>query len=121
MTKTTTSQTMTQRIKKNFPMLNALYHCKKAVDRKNILKTANPELIKALCDCVLNVLRCTVPINSHQKKKLRRKKKVLRSLVDPNKSIISKKKLLVQHGGSPLTLLVPLLAPVINSLIKEIF
>ena len=109
---------MTQRIKKNISMLNALCHCK-SKKQQHILKVAGPDLVKAICDCALNVLRGTIPITSDQKKKLRPFKNVLRSLADPKKTVASKKKLLVQRGGSPL-MLIPLLAPIIKQVIDEI-
>ena len=105
---------MTQRMKRQMPMLNALCHCK-ATEQKQIFKSAQPDLVKAICDCVTNVIHGRIPISHHQKRKIQHKKKVLRDLANPNKTTTAKKKLLVQHGSGIFSaLLKPLIGTLFN-------
>lgn len=109
---------MTQRMRKNFPMLKALHSCSKS-NQKQILKAAKPELIKAVCDCIVNVVYGKVPINTQNKTKLRKKIKVLKELTDPKKPTLRKKKLLVQHGGGILSSILGVVIPTLaGALIK---
>ena len=93
---------MTQRMKRNANMLKALHSCSKN-DQKMLLKSAKPDLINAICDCLTNVVYGKIPISSQMKTKLRRKKKVLKELTDPKITTVRKKNLLVQHGGGIIT------------------
>jgi hypothetical protein len=103
---------MTERIKRNIGMLNAIHSCSKE-DKKLLLKAAKPDLVKAVCDCVVNVVHGRVPISNQVKGKLRKKIKVLKELTNPRKSTARKKKLLVQHGGG---LLSSILGPIIKTI-----
>ena len=93
---------MTQRMKRNANMIKALHSCSKN-DQKMLLKSAKPDLINAICDCLTNVVYGKIPISSQMKTKLRRKKKVLKELTDPKVTTVRKKNLLVQHGGGIIT------------------
>ena len=72
---------MTKRMKRNLDWLNALSCCTKS-EQKQLLLTARPERINAVCDCIKNVLNGNIPVNQKVKQKLSSKKKVLRELVD---------------------------------------
>jgi len=104
---------MTQRINKNLHLLKALHQCSNKETQKNILKTAKPELIHAICDCILNILKGNVSITKYQKKKLLLNKKVLRQLAQRKRNSTYRKKLLVQHGAGFLT---SILGPVLKTL-----
>ena len=93
---------MTQRMKRNAHMIKALHSCSKN-DQKILLKSAKPDLINAICDCITNVVYGKIPISSQVKTKLRRKKKVLKELTNPKVSTVRKQNLLVQHGGGIIT------------------
>ena len=71
-----------------------------ARQRKAILQTADNQLLKALCECILNVLKETVPISNSEKQQLSRHKKTLIALADKKVPFHRKKKTIVQHGGS---------------------
>ena len=80
---------MTQRMKRNANMIKALHSCSKN-DQKMLLKSAKPDLINAICDCLTNVVYGKIPISSQMKTKLRRKKKVLKELTDPKVTTVRK-------------------------------
>ena len=103
---------MTQRVNKNLSLLKTLHQCSLA-EQKNILKSARPELVNAICDCILNILQGNVPISTYHKRKLKAKKDILRKLVHPRKNSSHRKKLLVQHGAGFLT---SILGPVLKAI-----
>ena len=74
---------------------------------KAIVKTADPGLVKCLCECALNVIKGTVPITQHQKRRLARRKTDLRNLVKSKTSAKTKKRILQKGGILPL---IPLIA-----------
>ena len=79
-------------------MLQAMHSCSKD-DQKSLVKIAKPQLIHALCDCIVNVVHGRVPINNSQKNKLKKKIKVLKVLTNRKTPTVRKKKLLMQHGA----------------------
>ena len=83
-------------------MIKALHSCSKN-DQKILLKSAKPDLINAICDCITNVVYGKIPITAQVKTKLRRKKKVLKELTNPKVSTVRQQNLLVQHGGGIIT------------------
>lgn len=107
---------MTKRIIKNFELIKALDQCNN-VEKKQLLKTARPELVNAICDCIHNVLQGKVSISNQQKKKLKLKKKILRQLVDHKNKSSKRKRLLTQHGSGFLS---SILGPVIKVIAEVI-
>ncbi len=83
--------------------------------RKAILKHADTDLMKCLCECAHNVIKGNIPISTHQKSRLKRYKEDLRSL-SSNKGTLAHKRKIVQKGGFLSALLAPLLAPIIAPL-----
>ena len=77
--------------------------------RKRILKDCNSSLLYCLCECALNVLKGTVPLEKAQKKRLGRFKHKLRKLAS-KKTRVKIKKRLVQTGGFIGALLTPVLS-----------
>ena len=73
--------TMSRAVKDNLDFLRVLSKCSPR-QRKAILQTADNQLLKALCECILNVLKETVPISNSEKQQLSRHKKTLIALVD---------------------------------------
>ena len=82
---------MTHRMKKNIQLLHALNQCSPA-EQKQLLKVARPELIHAICDCIINVVHGKVSVSSYQKNKLRKNIGTVRQLCKHNNSAIKKKK-----------------------------
>ena len=97
---------MAQRLRKNHDLLKLLVKCTPA-QRKAILEVADEALITTICECVLNVLKGTVPVSKPAKKKLLPHKKSLIALAEKCTPLKKKKKLLVQHGGNFLSVLLP--------------
>ena len=100
---------MSQHVKSNAHLLKVLAECTPKL-RKNILEKASVGLLRSLCECSLNVLKGNVKLNSHQKRKLSRHKKKLRTLADHKVPNSRKKKLLIQQGGFIGALLQPILS-----------
>ena len=103
---------MTNRMLRNHSMLQLLNQCTPQ-QRTALLKTAKPDLIHALCDCIANVLHKNILITSQQKGVLAKKKNVLRELARKSTKTARKKKLLVQHGGG---ILKTILGTIINAI-----
>ena len=97
---------MAQRLRKNHDFLKLLAKCTPA-QRKAILRTADDSLVKTICECVLNVLKETVPVSKPAKRKLLKHKKSLTSLAEKSTPLHKKKKILVQKGGNFLSVLLP--------------
>jgi len=72
---------------------------------KTILKVADDALVRTLCEYILTVLIETVPVSKPAKRKLLTHKKFLIALAE--KSTPLEKKILVQHGGNFLSVLLP--------------
>ncbi|KAJ8665471.1 hypothetical protein QAD02_007133 [Eretmocerus hayati] len=106
---------------KRVALLNALCHASSR-QRLALLKTADRDLIRCICECVLNVLRGVVTLDNSQAKRLRKYKNILRELIrEPNAKVAStwtsKRKKIVQSGGAFLPVL---LSSVLSTLISKI-
>lgn len=108
---------MTSHIRKHAAILREIAKAKPEM-RKSILKVADKELMRCICECAKNTLNGNVKLHSHQKRKLARHKHILRQLVSPGKSWKSKRKVVVQSGGFLLPLLAPILGTVLSSIIN---
>ncbi|PVD35100.1 hypothetical protein C0Q70_06381 [Pomacea canaliculata] len=75
---------------------------------KEVLKGASPDLIKAISECSLNVLKGHVHLTPAQKKRLCKYKEDLRLLARRNTSVKRRKQIL-QKGGFLSFLLKPIL------------
>lgn len=108
-----------KRLKENKHMLFVL---KKATPklRKAILKSAPDELIKAINEIAYNILNGNHRIGKKNKENLKKYKSQLRKLTQPNKSLKTKRKVLVQNGGSFLPyLLSTVLSGLIGKLLEQ--
>lgn len=100
---------------KTLDVLRALRHLKKQ-QRSKILRGAHKELIKCICEIVLNLLHGNIDVTTEQKNKLKRHRQLLRQIGAKTGSWSKKKKIIVQSGGG---FLIPLLAPIIGSLLAS--
>lgn len=109
---------MSARLRRYAGHLKSLQKAKPS-ERKILLKKASPDLIKAICECVINILKGTVPLKTFQKNKLKTHKIILRNLQNKKININKKKKLLIQKGGF-LPLLLSVLAPIISGVVGSL-
>jgi len=103
-----TTMTLTD-IKRNFCILHDLQNAGK-FKRIRLLKEADAEVVKAIAECVYNVLFGDVDLTPEEFSKLKREKQFMRDLVKKKKSVKKKKELLIQKGGALPLLLGPALA-----------
>jgi hypothetical protein len=105
--------------KKHLPLLQYLAKGKPRIV-KAIIKEADPEVTKAICECAHNVLKGNVPLDPAQFKKLKRYRKQLLLLTDKKVSNKQKSNVLQKGGfvGSLLSVAIPALASIIGGLVK---
>lgn len=94
--------------------LCVLRDCNKKI-HKSLVHSADAELIKTICECVLNCLNGNVKLSDSDKHKLMKHKNCLRKLLS-NKanSIEQKKKIIIQKGSGFL----PIILSAVLSLLK---
>jgi hypothetical protein len=97
---------MSRRVKKNYHHLKVL-STSKPNQVKALLKVADDDLIKSVCECVYNVLKSTVPVTLRKKQQLAKHKSPLLTLVNKQVPLSKKRKVLEQKGGNFLSLLLP--------------
>ena len=88
---------MAQRLRRNHDFLKLPAKCTPA-QRKAILKEADDPSVKTICECILNVLKETVPVSKSVKRKLLPHKKSLIALAEKSTPLNKKKKILAQQG-----------------------
>ena len=110
---------MSQRVKKNVESLLYLSKAKPAIVKK-VIQQADRDLLNALNECALNVLKGHVKLTKYQKAKLKPYCKHLRCLVDKKQTVKQKKGALQTGGFLPALLgplagvLIPLLGKVLS-------
>lgn len=108
---------MSRAVINNSEVLRFLHKAKPQY-RKAILKAADENLVRCLCECVHNTLKGRVRLSSVQQKKLSKHRNILRRLARKGESLKVKKKFIIQKGGAFLPLL---LAPLITGVLGSIF
>lgn len=104
-------------VKKNLIRLKQLCKTSKK-DRDQILKSADIELIRCLCEIADNTLNNNVQLTNAQYEKLVRHKSTLRKLCKKGEGWKKKKKIIRQTGGFLLPLLVPILSLLLGKIIN---
>lgn len=87
-------------------------------ERRKLLQVANLMLIRSIVECVQNVLKGNIQLKKCSIDKLRTHKKILRKIRSQGNKLKQKKKIIIQHGGSFLPIL---LAPVIGVIAEKFF
>ena len=105
---------MSERIKRNLPLIRALAKARTLRERKLIMDTGGDDLVKSICECVTNVLRGNVRLKPKERRRLARYKRALRRIMNA-KGIGAKRRHLVQKGG--LAFLPALIGPLLGALI----
>jgi hypothetical protein len=103
---------MSVHMRRHVDLLKVLHQAKPKL-RKAMLKHLEPSCIKAICDCVLNILKSVVKMSPVQKRKLARHKDHLRVLVKKGTPLKKRRQTIVQKGEGFLTLV---LGPVLKEL-----
>ena len=103
---------MSKRMKGSLPYLQVLVKFKPKL-RKILIDNVPESVIKAICECCLNLLKGVIPLTSPQKHCLARHKTHLCVLANNKVSRKKKKQYLNQKGGNLLT---ALLSPVLGVL-----
>ncbi len=100
---------MSKYVKRTLPLLQAIAKSKPKI-RNAIVQHGPSDLIKAISEIVLNVLKGVIKITPRQKKRLSRYKNKLRALTDNKVAEKVKRKFLTQKGGGAgaLGILVPI-------------
>ena len=99
---------MSSLVKRALPLLKLLVDAKPEL-KKAIIKYASSDLVKAISEIALNMLKGVIKLTPQQKHRLSRYKKEFRSLAKKGVSVNRKRKLLVQKGGGAgLAILLPL-------------
>ena len=107
---------MSRCVEHNYELLKLLSKTK-GKKREAIINASENDLIKAISECVHNVLSGNVELTPEEKRKLAPKKKHLRDLADSKVSFKQKREV-IQRGGNLLAVLLP---PVIESLGRLFF
>jgi len=96
-------------IKRNFCILHNLQNAGR-IKRNRMLAMADKDVVKAIVECVYNVLFGEVDLTSEEFSQLKKEKQFLRELVKKRSSFKKKKELLIQKGGALPLILGPALA-----------
>ncbi|XP_049341305.1 uncharacterized protein LOC125805028 isoform X2 [Astyanax mexicanus] len=106
---------MSDRLKRNYQVLKSLHQASPR-ERKLILRQAPTDLVLAICEIALNLLRGRIPLTAQQYARLKRQKKAIKLFADKRKSVKVKRNTINQSGGFLLPLL-SVAVPFISSLI----
>ncbi len=112
---------MSDRLCKNLPLLKLLYKASPK-QRSVILQSASDQLILALCEIALNVLRRTIPLNNSQFQILKKRKEEIKYTASKKfkeKFNVERKKRMINQKGGFLVPLLSVAIPFITSLITR--
>ena len=87
------------------------------LQQKALLVTATPSQIHSICECIINVLYGTVPLDDQTRRSLIRHQNTLYALAEPTLPYADKRKLLVQQGGGFVDQLLPVILPALSLLL----
>ena len=103
-------------MKGSLPYLQVMGRCGPKL-RKFMINNVPPEVITAICECSLNLLKGVIPVTPQQKRRLACHKTHLRDLASKKVSRKQKKQRLNQKGGNLLSALLPPVLSVLGSLL----
>ena len=104
---------MSELLRRNHGFLHLLNNTPSFHQKKNILMSATPEQVHALCEVCYNVLTGCIPSTEAQRAKLRPYKENLYDLAESRVPFKQKKQILVQHGGG---FIQDLLSPLVSGI-----
>lgn len=100
---------MSTRLHRHVNLLRTLQKSKPSDRRKLLKRCCNKDFVECITECIRNLLKGNVPLNSAQKKRLSAKKKILRQIA-LKKTSLRKKQKLIQTGGFIGALLGPIVS-----------
>jgi Trp operon repressor len=106
---------------KHKDFLTLLSKSKNSQRRKQLISLATPEELKAVEECILNIVRGNLTISRAQRQKLQKYKKALRKITDRTGSKSSKKKILRSQQGGFLPTLLPIALSALTSIVPALF
>lgn len=109
---------MSERIRRNLSLLQALYKATPA-QRKIIIQSASTDFILTLCEIAFNVIKGKIPLTKAQYQKLKKKKSGIKLIADKKICLTKKKKKLINQSGGFLLPLLSVAVPFISSLIAS--
>ena len=109
---------MSKRMRGSLPYLQVIVKSKPKL-RKLLIDNVPENVITAICECSLNLLKGVIPVTQRQKRRLARYKTHLRALASEKVSRKRKKLYLNQKGGNLLTALLPPVLSVLGSLLVK--
>jgi len=105
---------MSVHLRNQTPILRVLCKTSPKVAR-DIIKTADNDFIKCICECSNNLLRGNISVSSKQKSKLKRHKKALRD-ISKKKVSLKRKRKIIQTGAFLAPLLLAVVPAILNLL-----
>jgi hypothetical protein len=85
--------------------------------RRDMISKCDKGLVNDICKCILNVSKGNIKLTVCSKRKLKKYKTVLRTLIDKRRTLCTKRRLIIQKCG----FLLPLLTTVLPTLASLIF
>lgn len=108
---------MSQCVIKNLPVLKTLATAPPKL-RRMILENGNLQLIKAIVECIENVLKGNITLEEASFKKLKKHKSALRAVSKSPNKLSQKKKVIIQKGGFLPALLLPVITVLAEKLLR---
>jgi hypothetical protein len=108
---------MSKRMKGSLPYLQVMGKCGPKLRKFMINNNVPAEVITAICECSLNLLKGVIPLSPRQKRRLARYKTHLRDLASKKVSRRRKKQRLNKKGGNLMSALLPPVLSVLGSLL----
>ena len=109
----------TSKALKHKDYLTLLSKAKKVKRRRMLIDLADADEIRAIAECVINVLSGNVRLKSEQKRRLQRHKTAMRHIASKNSNTKLKKRVLQQKGGF-LSALLPLALSAVGSVVPAL-
>ena len=105
-------------MKANYYALHVLKNARPKL-RKAMVTNCYKDLLNSICECVLIVLNGNIRIRNCTKRKLRKFRTTLRSLVEDSLPLVYKRRVIQQRGGFLLPVLSALLPALADLLFRQ--
>lgn len=109
---------MSKCVIKNLPILKAIATSPPKL-RHALLENGNLQVIKAIVECIENVLKGNITLEENCFRKLKKHKSALRAVSRAPNKLTQKKKVIIQKGGGFLpALLIPIITVLAERLLR---